>query len=202
MTRRKLRWIYPLALVALLGAWSCSSDFRVIDRPTPEVNGDEIVGEITAVDTGRSEIVLRRTEGTRRDATRVIRYDDRTQVLYRGRDYPVSSLEAGDVVTVQIWNRDRDTFTNLIRVQQNVRDRDVARSGVGRERIEGTVESVDRRGNSFEIREPSGENTVVSVAPGAGRSILNEVDHLRRGDRVIAEGRFLSRGRFEMDNLL
>ena len=201
MLKRKFPWIYSLALVVLLGAWSCA-DFNVIDRQTPEVDGDELTGEITAIDSGRSQIILRPTDGRRRDTTRAIRYDDRTQVIYRGRDYPVNALEVGDVVIVQLWNRDRDTFTNLIRVQQNVRDRDVARSGVGRERVEGTVESVDRRNGSFEIRERSGENIVVSVAPGAGRSIMDDLDRLRRGDRVIAEGRFLSRGRFEMDNLL
>lgn len=196
-------WLF---IVLLISAAGCEN-IALVGRPTPEIDGDAITGEVIGIDRRSNEIHLRPTEielrpaERGRAATRTIRYDETTQVIYRGQDYPISALEVGDIVTLQVWSRDRSSFTKLIRVQQNVRERDLARSGA-RQRIEGTVEAIDRRAGSFEMREQSGQNIVVSVAPNTPRAVLDEIDQLRRGDRVVAEGRFLSRSRFELENLL
>ena len=129
-----------------------------------------------------------------------VRYDDNTQVLSRGREYPVSSLEVGDIVALQVWPRDRERSANLIRVRQNRRDRDLARSGSEIQRIEGTVERIDSRGE-FELRERLGAKVIVLLPPNAPKSIVAEVEQLRRGDHVLAEGRYVSRDRFELEKL-
>src|SRR5678815_2658656 len=88
--------IYGLA--ALFGSVACEN-IALIKRPTPELDGDEIVAEITSIDTRLKEIYLRPATGaSSRDSTRAVRFDDSTQVLSRGREYPVSSLEVGDIV--------------------------------------------------------------------------------------------------------
>jgi hypothetical protein len=44
-------------------------------------------------------------------------------VMYRGREYPVSQLEAGDVVVIQLRQDSRgNSYTDLIRVQESNRD--------------------------------------------------------------------------------
>jgi hypothetical protein len=186
------------ALVALLGSVACEN-IALIKRPTPDLDGDEIVGEITSIDS--RQISLRPTpDVSSRASTQTIRYDDNTRVLSGGREYPVSSLEIGDIVALESGRRDREHSANLIRVQQSRRDRDLARSGSGVQRIEGTVERVDSRGE-FELRERSGAKVIVLLPPDAPQSVVADVEQLRRGDRVLGEGRYVSRDRFELEKL-
>ena len=186
------------ALVALLGSAACEN-IALIKRPTPDLDGDEIVGEITGIDS--RQIYLRPTpDVSSRASAQPIRYDDNTRVLSGGREYPVSSLEIGDIVALESGRRDREHSANLIRVQQKRRDRDPARSATGVQRIEGTVERVDSRGE-FELRERSGAKVIVLVPPDAPQSVVADVEQLRRGDRVLGEGRYVSRDRFELEKL-
>jgi len=186
------------ALVALLGSAACEN-IALIKRPTPDLDGDEIVGEITGIDS--RQIYLRPTpDVSSRASAQTIRYDDNTRVLSGGREYPVSSLEIGDIVALESGRRDREHSANLIRVQQKRRDRDPARSATGVQRIEGTVERVDSRGE-FELRERSGAKVIVLVPPDAPQSVVADVEQLRRGDRVLGEGRYVSRDRFELEKL-
>jgi hypothetical protein len=189
-----------LGLTTLLAGAGCEN-IALVHRPAPEIDGDEIVGELTGIDMRLKEIYLRPTQdNSSRSLVRTIRFDDGTQVIYRGKEYPVSSLEEGDVVALQVWNRDRGGWTNLIRVQQNSRDRDLSSSET--QRIEGTVERVDASAAMFELRATSGANVRVSLPPNAQRSMADQVERLHRGNRVLAEGRYLSRDRFELDRLL
>lgn len=87
---------------------------------------------------------------------------------------------------VKYWHRDRERSTNLIRVQQCRRDRDLARTGSDIKRIEGTVERIDSR-DLFELRERSGAKIIVSLPPNARQSVVANVERLRRGDHVLAK---------------
>jgi len=194
----KIVAIYGFA--ALLGSAACEN-IALIKRATPELDGDEIIGEITSIDSGLKQIHLRPTgDGSSRSSTQTVRYDDSTQVLSRGREYPVSSLEVGDVVAVQNLRRDRERSANLIRLQQSRRDRDLGRSGSEMQRIEGTVERIDSRGE-FELRERSGAKVIVLLPPNAPTAVVAEVAQLRHGDHVLGEGRYVSRDRFELEKL-
>jgi hypothetical protein len=190
------------SLVALLGSAACEN-IALIKRPTPEIDGDEIVGEITAIDLRLRQIDMRITpSGASRAENRIIRLEQDTQVLYRGREYPISSLEVGDIVALQIRNRDRGSWTNLVRVEQGGKDRQARQSGAASQRIEGTIERIDSRTGTFELRERSGNNIRVSLAPNAESPVADQFTRLRRGDYVLAEGRFLSRDSFEADAIL
>lgn len=192
-----------LALVALLASAAACENIALVGRDTPELEGDEIVGEITGLDARLNQIYLRPSrDGSRPAAIRTIRYEDNTQVIYRGREFPPSSLEVGDIVALQVWNRTRGESTHLIRVQQSSRDRDLARSGVAAQRIEGTVERVDPRARTFELRELGGANTIVSLPPDARQSTIDQLERLRRGDYVLGEGRYTGRDRFVLEQLL
>lgn len=109
-------------LLSLIGA-ACEN-IALVGRSTPTIDGDEVVGEIIGIDIRRNEIFLRSEERAsgRASGTRTIHYDSTTQVIQRGRDYPVSALKLGDRVAMQVWQRDRGMFASLILLRQEGRD--------------------------------------------------------------------------------
>jgi hypothetical protein len=128
--------------------------------------------------------------------------------MYRGREYPVTQLEGGDIVAMQLRQDSRgNSYTDLIRVQESIRDRDqsrgdTSRPGTGIQTIDGRVEQVDFQRSSFEMRDQSRARLLVSLPYNARRSDVDHFRALRVGDYVRAEGRFLDRERFELDGFI
>jgi hypothetical protein len=154
----------------------------------------EISGEIERIDPARGEISVINDTGRRQ----VIRYDiNRTQVRYHGRDYRIEDLEAGDRVAYRSYPRDT-AYVDLIRVLEPVQARTTtpsARSVPPRTRVdvvEGTVERVDTRMGTFEVRPPTGRMITVSVPYNAAAADVDSFRGLRRGDRVRVEGQFVN----------
>ena len=173
------------------------------DRASQPVQ-DEIVATVERVNTASREIQLRPNDSR----TRVVGYSSDARVMYRGREYPVTQLESGDIVAMQLKQDSRGNFyTDLIRVQENIRDRDQSRGGIirpgtGIQTVDGRVEQVDFQRGSFEIRDQSRERVLVSLPYNARRSDVDHFRALRVGDYVRAEGRFLDRDRFELEGFL
>jgi hypothetical protein len=165
---------------------------------------DEIVATVERLDASSSEIHLRGMD--RR--SRVVGYSADTQVVYRGREYPVTQLAVGDIVAMQLKQDSRgNPYTDLIRVQESVRDRnqsrgETARPGTGVQTVDGRVEQVDLQRSSFEMRGQSRERVFVSLPSNARRSDVDRFRTLRAGDYVRVEGRFLDRDRFELETFL
>jgi hypothetical protein len=197
-------------LVALTISAGCSdNNFALVGRATlPDRTSqplqDEIMATVERLDTGSREISLRANDGR----TRVVDYSTDTRVMYRGREYPVSQLEVGDVVVMQLQQDSRGkSYTDLIRIQESIRDRDQSRGdtsgpGTGIQTVDGRVERVDLQRNSFEIRDQSRERVLVSLPDNARRTDVDRFRALRSGDYVRVEGRFLDRERFELDSFL
>ena len=196
-----------VALTALAG---CSgNNFALVGRDTLPASAsqtvpDEFVGTVERVNTGSREINLRPNDG----GTRVVGYSTDTRVMYRGREYPVSQLETGDIVAMQLrQDAQGNSFTDLIRVQESIQDRnqrrgDGASPGAGIQTLDGRVEQLDLQRSSFDIRDQSRERVIVSLSDHARRSDVDRFRALRSGDYVKVEGRFLDRERFELDTFL
>jgi len=192
-----------LALALTVSAGCSDNNFALIgrdtlpDRASPPVQ-DEIVATVERINTGSREISLRPNDGR----TRVVGYSTDARVMYRGREYPVSQLEAGDVVVMQLRQDSRgNSYTDLIRVQESIRDRDQSRGDTSRpatgiQTVDGRVERVDFQRNFFEMRDQSRERVLVSLPDNARRSDVDRFRGLRSGDYVRVEGRFLDRERF------
>jgi hypothetical protein len=164
----------------------------------------EVVGEVEVVDVRAREIEIR-TDDRR---TAVVRYDDRTQVLYRQRNYAVDNLEPGDYVAARIQqDRNGRDYTDAITVRESVQDR-AGRLGGGRgtsrsyDQIDGRVESIDPRRGTFELRDSRNRTVLVSVPFNAPRQIIERFNRLREGDTVRIEGRTGGNDRFELENFL
>jgi len=190
-----------LALTAITG---CSDNIALVGRSTLELGQDEFVAEVERLNTSSREIHLRPNNSR----TRVVGYTADARVVFRGREYPVTQLESGDVVVMQLRQDSRgNSYTDLIRVQESIRDRDqsrgdTSRAGTGIQTMDGRVEQVDFQRSSFEIRGQSRERVIVSLSDNARRSDVDRFRALRSGDYVRVEGRFLNRERFELDSFL
>jgi len=111
--------------VALTASAGCSDhNIALVGRDTlPARAGqpvqDELVATVERVNTSSREIFLRPISGR----SRVVSYSAETRVMFRGREYPVSRLESGDVVAMQLEKDSRgNPHTHLIRVQESSRD--------------------------------------------------------------------------------
>ncbi len=198
-----------LALALTVSAGCSDNNFALVGRETLPASAtqavpDEFVATVERVNTGAREINLRPNDGR----TRVVGYSTDTRVMYRGREYPVSQLKAGDIVAMQLRQDSRgNSYTDLIRVQESIRDRDQSRGdtyrpATGIQTVDGRVEQVDVQRYSFEMRDQSRERVLVSLPDNARRSDIDRFRALRSGDYVRVEGRFLDRERFELDSFL
>jgi len=195
--------IFGFLAFALLALAGCH-ELGHVDDPGDygTIGGNDIVGEVRYVDARAREIEVR-TEAGR---TVNVRYDNRTRVTFRQKDYSVSNLEPGDYVAMRAQqDRDGRLFTDLVTVRESSQDRGGSGGRIGRpdrlDRFEGTVERVDARRGTFEVRD-RGRLVVVSVAFNAPRSVTDRFNRLREGDFVRIEGRFSNQDRFDLENFL
>jgi hypothetical protein len=163
------------------------------------VNSD-VMGEVQFVDSRGRTIEIRTDSGQKS----VLRYDNNTQVAYRQRNYPVTSLERGDYVAARVQQeRDGSYSTSAITVRETAQDRGMGVSrGNQMDRTEGRVENIDTRRGTFEIRDQRNRIVVVSVAFNAPRTVTDRFNRLRNGDYVRIEGRGVSADRFDLENFL
>jgi hypothetical protein len=185
----------------LMGFPGCMENIALIGRPTIEEGQSDLVGEVERVDPSSRRIHLR----PGRSGTRVASYSADAQVLSRGREYPVTRLEPGDVVVMQMKRDSRgDSYTDLIRVQEHVSDqgRDVSTSAPRIQTLSGSVERINFRGNSFDLDDQLGQPVSVLLSENARDSDRERFRTLRAGDRVRIEGKFTGQDRFELLSFL
>lgn len=163
-------------------------------------HGDTVLaGEVQRVDTGRGEIRIETSHGDH-----VVRYDDRTRVLYRGETYRPENLEPGDVVEVEtVETRGGETYADTVEVTRSVQERTDAGERLGAERLTGTVEWVDARRGEFGVRAEERRGTsTVEVPFDARDSVRDRFARLARGDYVRIEVEELDRDRLELVRFL
>jgi hypothetical protein len=170
--------------------------------PLPEGQPD-VVGSVERVDVGARRLYLRPNGGERR----VVVYSRDAQVFYRGRVYAVTRLAPGDVVAMQMKQDTRgEPYVDLIRIQEeSVSDR-VERGDFTAapriQRLAGTVESINRRDDSFELNDRPGKIVSVALSENVRDSDRERFRTLRSGDHVRIEGKYASHDRFEMLSFL
>ena len=153
--------------------------------------GGNVRGEVDRVDTRRREISVRGSWSGRE----TVRYDSRTRVIYQQRNYRVTDLERGDMVTIDVDSDSRGRrYARTVRVERSTREADRRRSRSDRiERFDGRVTWVERNRGQFGL-EAGRYAYTVSVPARAERGTLRRFDRLRRGDRVRLEGVERDRG--------
>lgn len=193
-------WLFGGML--LFGLLGCMENIALIGRPTIAEGQNDVQGEVERLDASSRRIYLRSTEGGRR----VIAYSADAKVLLRGREYPLTRLETGDIVAMQLKRDARgDSYTDLIRVQENAREpaRGDATSPAARiQTLSGRVDRIDVRGNSFDLNDQQNQMISIVLSENARDSDRERLRRLRDGDRVRIEGKFMGRDRFELLSFL
>ena len=191
-----------LALAMLMGTPGCMDQIALFPRPSLTEGESDVIGSVERVDVGARRLSLRLNNSDRRSVT----FSNDAQVLYRGREYPITRLAPGDLVAMQTKRDARgDSFVDLIRIQEEARSdrgpREESTTPPPIESLSGTVQTVNQRDDSFELNvQPN--PVVVELSANVRDSDRERFRTLHSGDRVRIEGRFIGRDRFEMLSFL
>lgn len=80
----------------------------------------EVLAEVQSVDTRQQAIHIRTEQGE----SGAVLFDRNTVVVYRQQQYPVTALERGDIVEMQLQRVDQQRlYTSRIDVRQSVQER-------------------------------------------------------------------------------
>ena len=155
-----------------------------------------MVVEVQSVDQQRQEIQVLTEDGQRGP----IRYDQNTTVVYQNEQYPVTALEAGDVVEMRLQQLSGGGYyTDYITVRQSVQDRGGTSSGGTGQLVQasGTVRQIDYQRGLFTLQTTQGTVTVsLPYNPSAGT--VDRFESLDSGERVTVEGYLVGTGRIEL----
>ena len=205
MTARKLATLATVALA--IGSAGCSQLGNlgtILGQPSAGGGSGTVLAEVQSVNTNNQEIVIR----TERGETGGVRFDNRTRVVYQNQEYPVTALERGDVVEMQVHDAGNGVYyTDQILVRQSVQERTGTRSSTGSGAtggdtalriLSGTVGGVDYERGIFELR--TGGSSVTVTLPYNPRSTVSDrFRGLRSGEFVEIVGRFVTSTRFELE---
>jgi hypothetical protein len=189
------------AAVALLvagTATSCAPLSALDEIMLPTGGMNMLSGELRSVDARRGRIQVREDHGNRR--THTLRYDNRTRVIYQGRQQSASHLQRGDIVRVRV-SRDRSgtQWADQVEVRNSGRDGRDGRTVSSRvERLDGVVRQVDTRRGYFMVEESRSRTIVVRVPARLSSGDARRFERLRRGERVRVEVRALGRNEVQL----
>jgi len=190
--------VLGLFFIPLLALAGCH-ELGHMDGPGGYGTSGDLVGEVRHVDTRDRQVEIRTEAGRSLN----VKYDGRTRVIYRQREFEVSNLEPGDYVAMRTTeDRSGRLYADLITVRESVQDR----GGYGRrgrlDQLEGTVEHIDERRGRFEVRDRRNRLVIVTLPYNAPRSVSDRFNRLRRGDYVRVEGRFITEDRFDLESFV
>jgi hypothetical protein len=176
------RWILAAAGAAMVAVPGCAP---LLDEILVPAGSSVVTGEIRSLDSRNGRLQVRDERSNR---TETLRYDSRTRVVHRQRQYPASSLERGDVVRVRVsQDRSGHMWADHVEVRQSAQERRGSTSRV--QRIDGRVLQVDTRRGYFTVEPERARATVVYVPRDVNRNEARRFERLRRGDRVRVEVR-------------
>ncbi|MEX2582825.1 MAG: hypothetical protein WD766_06110 [Gemmatimonadota bacterium] len=157
----------------------------------------QLRAEVQQVDQQRQQIQVSTADGQ----SGAVRYDQSTQVLYQQQSYPVTALERGDLVVMEVQQlQGGDLYTNRITVEQSVQER----TGQGTtasgqvEQIEGEVGQIDHQRGSFTLQTRSGQWLTVALPYNPPPTAEERFHRLRSGEFVRLEGIHVGDGRVEL----
>jgi hypothetical protein len=162
----------------------------------------QVVVEVQGVDTRQQVIAVRTQEGQQGN----VHFDQNTVVTYQNQQYPVTALERGDVVAMQVQQTQQGApYVSRIDVQQSVQDRTGQTSGgtMGGQyqQMYGRVGQVDVGRGMFQLQTQQGTYVVeMPYNPGAAND--DYFRRLRQGDTVRLEGTVIGSGRVQLYRFL
>ena len=157
---------------------------------------NQVSGTIQRVDTRNQQLSIRQSNGQNVTAS----YDDRTRVSYQDQNYPVTSLEFGDEVTVRIQSNGNQYYVDFVQVNRSVSTTGGGATGGSSnvQSLQGIVRRVDPSNGVFIIDANNNVQLTVSLPYNATRNDVNRFQNLRVGDNVRFYGIYLNNARVEL----
>ena len=163
----------------------------------------QMVVEVQGVDTRQQVISVRTQQGQQGN----VLFDQNTVVTYQNQQYPVTALERGDVVAMQVQQTQQGTpYVSRIDVQQSVQDRNGGQTSGGSvggqyQQMYGRVGQIDVGRGMFQLQTQQGTYVVeMPYNPGAAND--DYFRRLRQGDTVRLEGTMIGNGRVQLYRFL
>lgn len=156
--------------------------------------GNQLSGYVQGVDTRNRQIGIQQSNGQ----TIAVSYDNNTQVIYNNQNYPVTSLENGDQVTLRIQQlQNGGYYTDVIQVDRSVSGPSTIQSG-NVQLLEGYVRQVDQANGLFLLDASNGARITVQLPQQISRNDLDRFRNLRVGDYTRLYGVYLNNSRVEL----
>jgi hypothetical protein len=185
-----------LTLGLAFGLGGCAGGLGVLGdiltAGDPAAGGQGVVTvEVQEVRQARQDIVVRTQDGQQGP----ILYDQATQVVYQNQQYPVTSLERGDIVDMRVHQVQQGYYTDLIQVRTPVQERTAGTGGgtaatpAGVYRIEGTIGAIDTGASRFTLNMTQGGTVEIVIPSGAPAADHERLRQHRAGDYVRVEVR-------------
>ncbi|HEX8362234.1 MAG TPA: hypothetical protein VF613_19105 [Longimicrobium sp.] len=220
--RARILGLRVAALATLLTTAACSQAGAIGDilggvlgpqgqQGQGQGQGGQVAGEIQGVDTQRGFLQIRTQSGQ----TGNVYFDQNTRVVYQQREYPVTALERGDVVAMNVQQDQRgNAYTNYIQVQQSVQERTGQStqgnqgtynggntSSANLQRFSGTVGYIDTQRGVFELRTQNG-SAQVSMPYNVNSQDNQRFRTLRSGQNIVVDGRMVAQGRIDLERFV
>lgn len=154
----------------------------------------QVRAEVQGINQNNQTIQVRTESGQ----TGAVRYDRNTQVVYQQQQYPVTALERGDLIVMQLQQASSgETLVTRIDVEQSVRDRG-GQGGAGQVQLfEGEVGQIDHNQGAFQLRT-QGTTVVVTLPYNPPSQTVDRFHRLRQGEYVTIEGTLVAQNRIEL----
>jgi hypothetical protein len=171
-----------------------------------------VQGTVRGIDTQRGILQITTDQGQ----TGNVYFDNRTQVVFNQQTYPVTALEQGDRVNLQIQqDQNGNYYASYIQVTQDVRqgsggynnggynnggyNNDNSRYGTtnGSLQIEGRVSWVNNQNGQFGLNSNRGQFTVIMPYNPASNDV-NVFRNMRQNDYVRVQGQQTGNGTIQL----
>lgn len=159
----------------------------------------QVAGTVRGVDTQRGILQITTSSGQ----TGNVYFDNRTQVVYQQQNYPVTALEQGDEVQLQLQqDQQGNYYTNYILVTRSVQDAGGYNNNGGYNngsavQAEGRVGWVDYQRGTFSLVTNRGTYTV-AMPYNSSASDANTFRNLRQNAYVRVQGQLVSNNQIQL----
>lgn len=159
----------------------------------PSQYGSQLQGTVDSVDPGYNRIFVVVDDPRSGRAQQVeLRYDQRTRLVYQGREQSVAGLERGDVIRFEAVQSGRELLARSIEVVRDARDGGYGGGGYGND-LRGSVAFVDTRARLIRL-DGAGYGNNVQVGYDARTTVEYQgrnyrPENLERGDIVSIQAR-------------
>ncbi|HEV7589215.1 MAG TPA: hypothetical protein VGO40_13960 [Longimicrobium sp.] len=164
----------------------------------------QVTGTVRYVDTQRQMLQVTTQNGQNGN----VYFDNRTQVVYQQQNYPVTALEQGDEVTMQLQqDQQGNYYTNYIMVTRSVTNNGGYNNTGGynnggynngsQVQAEGRVGWVDYQRGQFSLVTNRGTYTVM-MPYSSSASDTNQFRSLRQNSYVRVQGQMVSNNQIQL----